>query len=78
MPANGVPRISVVKTYDPWRGFGFIDCADGREVYLHATGIEIDLPLKAGDGVKFIQGFSRDGRTRARSVAVLQSVGSRT
>jgi cold shock CspA family protein len=59
------------------RGFGFIAIDSGAEIYFHVTGIESDKPLAAGDKVKFVQGYSRDGRTRARSVAVLQSVGSR-
>jgi cold shock CspA family protein len=63
--------------FDPARGFGFIAGTDGREVYFHVTGIESTSPLKVGAAVKFVQGFARDGRTRARSVAVLQSVGSR-
>jgi cold shock CspA family protein len=77
MPATGVTKTGTVKMFDPGRGFGFISCADGREVYFHATGIEADRPLKVGDAVKFVQGFARDGRSRARNVAVLQTVGSR-
>jgi cold shock CspA family protein len=77
MPSIGPTRTGTVKTFDPIRGFGFIAIDSGAEIYFHATGIESDKPLAVGDRVKFVQGYSRDGRTRARNVAVLQTVGSR-
>jgi hypothetical protein len=33
-------KVGTVKMFDPGRGFVFISCADGNEVYFHATGIE--------------------------------------
>ena len=63
---------------DVFAGFGFITCPDGSEIYFHATTIESNKPLTVGDRVKFIEGFSRDGRRRARNVAVIASVGSRS
>jgi len=53
------------------RGFGFVSCRNGEEIYFHCTTIESDKLLKAGDAVKFIVGYGRDGRRRARNVAVL-------
>jgi cold shock CspA family protein len=61
-------KVGTVKCFDAMRGFGFISCADGSEIYFHATGIEPGTVLAPGDRVKFIEGFARDGRTRARNV----------
>jgi cold shock protein len=71
MPATGVTKTGTVKMYDPARGFGFVSCRNGEEIYFHCTTIESDKLLKAGDAVKFIVGYGRDGRRRARNVAVL-------
>jgi cold shock CspA family protein len=71
MSATGVPKTGTVKMYDPGRGFGFVSCSNGDKIYFHCTTIESDKPLKAGDAVKFIVGYGRDGRTRARNVAVI-------
>lgn len=75
MPATGVTRTGTVRMFDPRRGFGFVSCSNGEEIYFHCTTIESDKLLKVGDAVRFVVGFARDGRTRARNVAVLQSAG---
>jgi cold shock CspA family protein len=56
MPSIGVTKTGTVKTFDAGRGFGFIVCADGREIYFHCTAIEPNKLLMAGDHVKFVQG----------------------
>ena len=79
MKPNG--QLGTVKFYDPAAsngGFGFIACDSGIDLYFHATAInESSRPPAAGDRVKFIAGLSRRGRSLARNVAVLQTVGSK-
>jgi CspA family cold shock protein len=67
-------KVGTIKMYDQTRGFGFISCADGSEIYFHVTSIASNKPPEAGDRVKFIPGLSRRGRSLTRNVAVLQTV----
>ena len=76
MKPNG--RLGTVKFYDPTAGFGFIAGDSGTDIYFHSTSITESsrLPV-SGDRVKFTPGLSRFGRSIARGVAVLQTVGAR-
>jgi len=57
--------------FAPQRGFGFITTDSGDEIYFHCTAIESGTVPAVGDRVKFIVGFARDGRSRARNVVQL-------
>ena len=77
MKPNG--KLGTVKFFNVKAGFGFIACDSGADIYFHSTSINKSSRLPAsGDRVKFIPGLSRRGRSLARNVAVLQTVGSRT
>jgi cold shock CspA family protein len=64
-------KLGTVKMFDPGRGFGFIVSDSNAEYYFHCTAIESGCLPEPGDRVKFIAGFSRDGRARASRVALL-------
>ena len=46
--------------YNVERGYGFIAVDDGGpDMYVHATGLETDRPLKDGDHVRFVTEIDR-------------------
>jgi cold shock protein len=42
-----------VKWYNARKGYGFIQCEDGKEVFVHRTAFPMDLSLNEGDAVQF-------------------------
>ncbi len=42
-----------VKFYNEVRGYGFITGDDGKDVFVHVTGINGDRPLSKGQRVKY-------------------------
>tara|TARA_Y100000034_G_C6613493_1_gene267266 strand:- start:320 stop:514 length:195 start_codon:yes stop_codon:yes gene_type:complete len=42
-----------VKFFDGTKGFGFIDGEDGKEYFVHTTGLEEGVRLNEGDKVTF-------------------------
>ena len=62
-----------VKWFDDKRGYGFITCDDGDDVYVHYTAIESDgyRTLKHNWRVEFDIMHLDDSRSEARNVRVL-------
>jgi len=61
-----------VKNWNEDKGYGFIRCEDGRDLFVHvsATGF---LPLTKGDRVSFEVGANpRTNKAEAKAVAVLE------
>lgn len=42
-----------VKWYNSRKGYGFILCEDGKEVFVHRTALSMETPLNDGDAVEF-------------------------
>ncbi len=42
-----------VKFYNVMKNFGFITGEDGKDYFVHSSGIKSGAPLKEGDKVKF-------------------------
>ncbi len=42
-----------IKMFNAQRGFGFITSDDGKDVYVHISEIEGNVPLEVGDEVEF-------------------------
>ena len=44
-----------VKRFDPVKGYGFIRCEDGRDVFVHRSAVEhLDFPyLSEGEQIEF-------------------------
>jgi len=42
-----------VKWYNTRKGYGFILCDDGKEVFVHRTAIPMESSLNEGDAVEF-------------------------
>lgn len=42
-----------VKFFNVQKGFGFIACEDGTEVFVHQTALPEGLELNEGDAVEF-------------------------
>ena len=42
-----------VKFFNVQKGFGFIACEDGSEVFVHQTALPEGLTLNEGDAVEF-------------------------
>jgi CspA family cold shock protein len=68
-------KTGTVKFYNAEKGYGFIQLADGGDIFFHITDLENDAndPMQ-GDGVSFIRSASRDGKPRAIKVTVMASV----
>jgi CspA family cold shock protein len=55
-------KTGVIKFFNATKGYGFIkDDADGREVFLHITGL-IDQPVNTGDKVSYDVAEGRKGQ----------------
>ena len=42
-----------VKWYNARKGYGFIQCDDGKEVFVHRTALPMETNLNEGDAVEF-------------------------
>lgn len=42
-----------VKWYNARKGYGFIQCEDGKEVFVHRTALPMETSLNDGDAVEF-------------------------
>jgi len=42
-----------VKFFNEMKGFGFIACDDGKEVFVHQTALEEGVTLQENDAVTF-------------------------
>jgi CspA family cold shock protein len=42
-----------VKWYNARKGYGFIQCDDGKEVFVHRTAVPMETSLNEGDAVEF-------------------------
>lgn len=71
-PAVDERKRGCVKRFSDIRGFGFIVVDDGREIFVHYTGIKGDgyRTLSAGEIVEFVISDSR-GRPFADQVEVV-------
>jgi len=57
-----------VKFYNKARGFGFITKNNGKDIFVHVSGVENRQELDEGDGVFFETGEDRKGRATAVNV----------
>lgn len=42
-----------IKWYNTRKGYGFISCEDGKEVFVHRTALPMETSLNEGDAVEF-------------------------
>jgi len=42
-----------IKWYNDMKGYGFIECEDGNDVFVHRTAISMGIILSEGDQVEF-------------------------
>lgn len=63
------PRLTgTVKFYNEVKGYGFIELADGRSIFMHVSQwVDDDEPVP-GQRVSFIEDVGRDGRKVARQI----------
>lgn len=59
-----------VKFFSNTKGWGFITCEDGKDVFVHYTGILMEgrKTLNQNDVVEFEIGEGKDGRPQAVNV----------
>lgn len=59
-----------VKFFSNTKGWGFITCEDGKDVFVHYTGILMEgrKTLNQNDVVEFEIGEDKDGRSQAVNV----------
>ena len=59
-----------VKFFSNTKGWGFITCEDGKDVFVHYTGILMEgrKSLNQNDVVEFEIGEGKDGRSQAVNV----------
>lgn len=59
-----------VKFFSNTKGWGFITCEDGKDVFVHYTGILMEgrNTLNQNDVVEFEIGEGKDGRSQAVNV----------
>ena len=46
-------RQGVVKWFNDAKGFGFIEADDGKEYFIHQTGLKEGVHVREGDQVEF-------------------------
>jgi cold shock CspA family protein len=56
-----------IKFFAHGRGFGFVVCDSGKELFFHETNLA-DHDVMSGTRVSFIIGRSRSGQARAEDV----------
>ena len=42
-----------VKWYNVRKGYGFTQCDDGKEVFVHRTAVPMEISLNEGDAIEF-------------------------
>lgn len=42
-----------IKWYNARKGYGFIQCDDSKEVFVHRTALPMDTTFNEGDAVEF-------------------------
>jgi CspA family cold shock protein len=62
-----VSERGTVKWFDERRGYGFIGREGAVDVFVHASAVEADRPLRPGDLVEFVVEEGRRG-LQARGV----------
>jgi CspA family cold shock protein len=67
---EGAVAIGTVKWFNSEKGYGFIAAADGPDVFVHYSAIQMDgfRTLAEGDKVEFEVQAGRDGRSQASDV----------
>jgi len=68
-------KTGTVKFYNAAKGYGFIQLADGGDIFFHISDLANDGndPMQ-GDSVSFIRSASRNGKPRAINVKVTANV----
>ena len=63
-----------VKWFDARKGYGFINGDDGREIYVHYTGIECEgfRVLRYGKRVEYDEQTLPDGHRQAVNVRIVK------
>jgi len=55
-------KVGIVRFYNKSKGFGILVCENGKEYYIHKSGIEESITLNDGDRVAFLEGFGVCGQ----------------
>jgi cold shock protein len=42
-----------IKWYNARKGYGFIQCDDGKEVFVHRSAVPMEMSLNEGDAIEF-------------------------
>lgn len=72
VPESGGPYIGTIKSFNPLKGFGFIECEDtktkyGRDVFLHKNEFE-GKELEVGSSVVFTLQMNHESKPQAVGV----------
>ncbi|MFW5804390.1 MAG: cold shock domain-containing protein [bacterium] len=67
-----------VKWFDPKLGYGFIISNDGKEIFVHYSGISMEgfRKLKHGQEVEFDVFYGNTGKPQAKDVHIKEEVHS--
>ena len=61
-----------VKFFREEKGYGFIQCDGGGDIFVHINQVEGGMPLEAGQVVEFEEGTNRrSGKSEAKQVKVV-------
>jgi len=63
-----------IRNWDQRRAFGFIECPESRNVFIHFSEIKNRGPdqIQVGDSVEFSMGADREGRLCGKNARVIE------
>jgi len=53
LSTGGIQMKGKVKFFNEMKGFGFITAEDGKEYFVHSTGLNSGVSIDEGDSVNF-------------------------